>query len=713
MATLQKIRSKGPLLLIVIGFALFAFIASDAWRIFQPQMSREVGEVNGKSISIEEYQDLIEEYTDVVKLTSGLTTLTEEQNNQIKDEAWRNYINNRLIEDEAKKIGLSVSKEEIQAIISEGSHPLLMQTPFYNPQTGTFDQDGLKKMLADYARLVNAGVNSPEVEYYGMMARYWNFIEKNLIQTRLAEKYQALISQSLGSNPVEAQVAFDGRVTQSDVLLAAIPYTSVPDSLIRLKESELKSLYNKKKEQFRRYAETRNVKYVDVQVTASEEDRAALQNEMVEYTEQLNNTNTDYTNFIRSTASEYPYTDLYFTRNAYPADVTARIDSTSVGEVYGPYYNVADNTFNTFKIIAKASVADSIEVRQFQVIEGDLTRQQAVADSVVAALKAGADFAEMAQNYGQTGESNWISSANYEGAQLSGDDVKFINMLNSLSPREIGTLSFVQGPVVIQVLNKKNNEEKYKVAVIKRTVEYSKATYDRMYNEFSQFIAANPTIDKLTENAEESGYRLLERNDLYSSEHMIGGVRGTKDALRWVFNAKTGEVSNLYEAGESNDRLFVVALAGVNKEGYTPLSEVQQQLQAELIRDKKAEKIIADMKAAGLSTFEQYKNMENAVSDSIRMVTFSAPAYVSVLRSSEPLVGAYASGAELNQLSQPLQGNAGVMVLQVYGKENLNDSFEVDSEKQNLADMQKRMVSRYINDLYLKGKVKDNRYLFF
>ncbi len=713
MATLQKIRSKGPLLLIVIGFALFAFIATDAWRIFRPQMSQDVGEINGKSIPIQQYQDLIEEYTDVVKLTSGMTTLTEEQTNQIKDEAWRNYINNKLVEDQAQKIGLTVTKEEIQSIINEGSHPLLMQTPFYNPQTGTFDQDGLKKVLADYARYTQSGIYTPEIEYYGMLARYWNFIEKNLIQTRLAEKYQALISQSLKSNPVEAGITFDGRVNQSDVLLAAIPYSSVPDSLIRLKESELKSLYNKKKEQFRRYAETRNIKYVDVQVTPSEEDRAALQSEMVEYTEQLHNTHTDYTNFIRSTASDYPYVDLYYTRNAFPADVAARLDSTSVGEVYGPYYNAADNTFNTFKIVSKAHMPDSVEVRQFMVIESDLIRQQAVADSVLAVLKAGADFEEVAQAYGQNGESRWISSQDYEGAELSGDDVKFIHTLSSLNTREIGSLSLIQGPVIMQVLNKKSNQEKYKVAVIKRTVEYSKATYDRMYNEFSQFIAANPTIDQLTANAEEAGYRLLERNDLYSSEHMIGGVRGTKDALRWVFTAKPGEVSNLYEVGDANGRLFVVALSAIHKEGYTPLSEVQQQLKAELIRDKKAEKIIADMKASGATSFEQYKNMENAVSDSIRMVTFSAPAYVSVLRSSEPLVGAYASVAELNQLSRPIQGNSGVMVLQVYGREKLNDTFDVTTEKETLGDTQARMASRYINDLYLKAKVKDNRYLFF
>ena len=47
MATLQNIRSKGPLLVIVIGLALFAFIAGDAWKVMQPHQAHDVGEVNG------------------------------------------------------------------------------------------------------------------------------------------------------------------------------------------------------------------------------------------------------------------------------------------------------------------------------------------------------------------------------------------------------------------------------------------------------------------------------------------------------------------------------------------------------------------------------------------------------------------------------------------------------------------------------------------
>ena len=241
MATLQNIRSKGPLLVIVIGLALFAFIAGDAWKVLQPHQSHDVGEVNGESLSAQDYQSLVEEYTEVVKFSRGTSALTDEENNQIKDEVWRNYVNNKLIENEAKKLGLSVSKAELQSIIDAGVHPMLQQTPFRNPQTGAFDKDMLKKFLVDYSKMNTAQMPAQYAEYYQSMYKFWSFLEKQLVQTRLAEKYQALVSKSLFSNPVEAQDAFNARADQSDMLLAAIPYSSIVDSTVTITDADLKA----------------------------------------------------------------------------------------------------------------------------------------------------------------------------------------------------------------------------------------------------------------------------------------------------------------------------------------------------------------------------------------------------------------------------------------------------------------------------------------
>lgn len=713
MATLQNIRSKGPLLVIVIGLALFAFIAGDAWKVLQPHQSQDVGEVNGKAVSAQDYQAMVDEYTEVVKFSSGVNALSDEQTNQIKDEAWKRYVENKLVEKEAKKLGLTVSKAELQAIIDAGVHPMLRQTPFRNPQTGAFDKDMLKKFLAEYSKMNKAHMPANyDAEYYDSMYKFWSFIEKSLVQARLQEKYQALITKSLFSNPIEARDAFDARVDQSNLLLTAIPYTSIADSAITVTEADLKAAYDKKKEQFRQYVETRNIKFIDVQVTASPEDKAAIRKEMEEYTDQLSGIPADYTTFVRSTGSTVPYVDLYYTAQSLPSDVAARLDSVSVGGVYGPYYNATDNTINSFKKLASTTLPDSIEFRQIQVAAHDTGKTKLLADSIYNAIKGGANFVEVAKMYGQTGKPTWISSANYESSNIEGDNLKYITAITTLGQNELTNLPLGQVNVILQVINKKATKDKYKVAVIKRPVEFSKETYNKAYNDFSRFIVANNTLEKMAANAEDAGYRLLDKTDLYSSEHGIGGVRGTKEALKWVFGAKAGDVSGLYECGES-DHMLVVGVSSIVPEGYRALALVKEQLRLEILRDKKAEKIMADMKAAGATSFDQYKNMANAVSDSIKHVTFAAPAYVSELRTSEPSVSSYASVAKLNALSDPIKGNGGVFVLQLYAKEKLNEAFNQETEEATLVDTHARMASQFMNDLYLKAGVKDKRYLFF
>ena len=709
MATLQKIRSKGPLLDIVVGLALFAFIAGDPWKAIPPHQGRQdVGEINGETLSAQEYQELLDEYTEVIKLSQRVNALNDEQLTYAKDQVWQSYVNNKLIEAEAEKLGLSVSDAEIQAIIDEGSHPLLMQTPFRNPQTGAFDKDMLKKFLVDYANLANSQVPAQYAEYYQQMGLFWDFIEKNLKQSLLAEKYQNLLAKSLISNPVSAEDAFAARTQQTDVLLAAIPFSSVADSTITVSNDEIKALYKERKETYKQNIETRNIKYIDVLVTPSEQDRTDVLNEVTEYANQMAET-TDMAAFIRTTGSVVPFTGIAINKAAYPSDIATRIDSVKLNEVYGPYYNQVDDSYNAMMVMAKESLADSVQYRQIQVYAETAEKTAALADSIYTALRGGADFAEMAQKYGQTGESAWLTALSYEGATLDADNMKYIQTLLKSNKNELTNLQIGQVNVILQVLDKKAVKEKYQVAVVKRPVEFSKETYNKAYNDFSQFVAQNTTLDKLVENAEESGYRLLERVDFRSNEHMVGGVKNTREALKWVFEANEGEVSPLYECGDNN-HMMVVALEKINPVGYRNINTVADMLRLEILKDKKAEKILATLNGASI---DQVKAMENAVSDTVKHITFSAPAYVSVTYASEPVLGAFANKSEVNKVSAPIKGNNAIYVLQTINKENNAEEFDAKQEENALATMAGRYASSFINDLYEKANVKDNRYLYF
>ena len=179
MAAIGKIRSWGPTLVIVIGLALFAFIAEEMFRSCEAsknEQRQQVGEVLGEKVSVQDFQTLIDEYQEVIKMSQGRDNLTEDELNQVKDQVWNTFVNNKIIEKEAKELGLTVTDAEMQNMLREGTNPMLMQTPFVNQQTGRFDVAQLSKFLNDY----KSNQNPQVAEQYKAIYDYWHFIEKTL-----------------------------------------------------------------------------------------------------------------------------------------------------------------------------------------------------------------------------------------------------------------------------------------------------------------------------------------------------------------------------------------------------------------------------------------------------------------------------------------------------------------------------------------------------
>ena len=710
MAAIGKIRSWGPTLVIVIGLALFAFIAEEMFRSCEAsknEQRQQVGEVLGEKINVQEFQALVDEYQEVLKLTQNRDNLSEDELNQVKDQVWNSFVNNKIIETEAEKLGLTVTDEEMQNMLREGTNPMLMQTPFVNKQTGRFDAAQLSKFLNDYKSNTNAQL----AEQYKTIYDYWRFIEKTIRQQTLAQKYQALLSSCLPSNPVSAKASFDGQQQERSILLASMPYSSIKDDEVQISDADLKEKYNSEKEAFKQTAETRDIKYVDFQVVASKADRDALLKDMQEASQKLQS-GAMPAEIVRKAQSQIPYTGIAVTSRALPSDISKRVDSMAVGQTTAPFETSADNTMNVIKLISKQQLPDSVEFRLIQVGGETAEAAQKKADSIYTAIQTGAPFDSIAKKYGQEGAKQWITSDQYQSSTtIDADTKEYLQTLNTLGAGEMKNLKFSQGNVILQVTDRRAFVTKYDVAVIKHTIDFSKQTYSDAYNKFSQYVSENNTIEGLEKNAEKFGFTVKERADLMNSEHNVVGVRATREAMKWIFDAKPGQVSPLYECG-SNDHLLVVALTKVHPAGYRDVDGVKDVLKQQVMRDKKYDMLKAKLDGVKSIADAQAKG---AKVDTVKQINFGSPVFVQATGSSEPaLAGAVASSKDGEFHAAPVKGNGGAFVFQTLSTNtNKEAKFDAKAVESQLKQTAMQAASRFMQELYMKANVTDNRYLFF
>lgn len=716
MAALGTIRKRGVILVCIISFGLFAFIAEEAFRSCDSAKNNErqqIGEVFGEKISVQEFQKLVDEYTEVIKMQQGQDNLPEEQMNQVKDMVWNSYIQNKIVAHEAEKLGLTVTDAELQDILKTGTNPMLAQTPFVNQQTGRFDVSALQKFLADYkAQKANPSANAQMMDQYTKIYNYWSFIEKTLRQQTLAQKYQSLLAHCFLSNPVEAKMAFKEENEESKVQLAAFPYSDIQDDKVKVVESDLKAKYDEMKARFKQPVESRDIKFVDIQVEASQADRAALNKEFAGYHTQLAAA-ADPTEVVRKSASTVAYLGIPVGKDAFPSDIAATLDSMAVGATTAVKANKADNTLNIVKLVNKQQLPDSIQYRVIQVAAASVAEAKTKADSIQGAISRGADFEAIAKKYGQNGEKAWMTTRQYEFAQsMDKDNKAFINALNTQAVNATSQLQLGQGYVILQVCDRKAMIEKYTAAVIKKNVDFSQDTYRTAYNKFSSFVSANQTADEIVKNAAKSGYKVQNLKDITTAAHYVANIHSTREALKWIFEAKEGSVSPMYECG-NNDHLLVVVLDKINRIGFRGLDDpqVKEMVKAEVIKDKKAEMIEA--KLNGVKNIAAAKSKGAKVSE-VNQITFAAPVFVASAGASEPALSGAVSATKKGAFSaHPVKGNAGVYLFLVTNKSNRPVKFDEKAQEQKCRQKSMQYAGNFMNELYLNANVVDNRYLFF
>ena len=420
-------------------------------------------------------------------------------------------------------------------------------------------------------------------------------------------------------------------------------------------------------------------------MVASQADKDALQKEMEGYAQALKE-GADPAKTVREAASQIAYSALPVSSKTLPHDIAELLDSMAVGAQVGPFVHEHDNTINIVRLIDKVSRPDSVEIRQIAAPGADMAAAEKTADSIM----------------------------NYEGQTMDENNRKFINTITTAG---VGTNNKIvldgQGVIIAQVTDKRNVVSKYDVAVIKRSIDFSKDTYNKAFNDFSSFLAGNPKAEDIEANAAKAGYTVQTRT-MASTEHNVAGVRSTRETLRWLFNedTKVGDVSPLYECGD-NDHMLVVVLTGIHEKGYMNWDDeqVKAYLTGEVQKDKKAAKLMEKIQAA--KSIAEVAKMEGAVTDTVKHITFASNAFISKVGNSEPALSGSVSAAKKGDFKTGIKGNGAVYAYQVLNQSKTDAKFDAKQEKQQAAQMSMRALSAFTSELYLKADVQDKRYLFY
>jgi peptidyl-prolyl cis-trans isomerase D len=704
MATLEKIRSKGVLLVAVVGLALLAFIVGDFLKegsTFFNQSREIVAKIAGEDINIKEYQAAIDQMTEVYKIETGKTEVNEETLSQLRTSVWESLVNEKLLNAEAKKVGLAVSQDELSdRLIGNNIHPLIMQRRAFAGENGQFSKTAL---LQFYASLDQAPTSDEMRQQIEKLKSYWKFWERNVKISLLQDKYNALMGKAVSANNLDAKMSFQDKKSTVDVAYVVKPYFMVPDSTVKVSDSEIKDRYNKEKEQFKQDANC-SLNFVAFDIKPMPEDFKDAQNWMNKLVDEFKTT-TDVAGLVNSN-SDVMYDGHAYSQKTVPANLKAFAFGGKTGDVMGPVFE--NNTYTMARIMESGIMqSDSVKLRHIFLIPAD----QGKTDSLVALIKSGANFGDLAKKYSavkQTaangGEIGWIM----EGMQ--GLDKEITTNAFGKGVNDIFTIKSAQGTQIMQVMEKTPARPKVKLAILERKVVPSSKSYSKIYNDAKDF-ATDLKSDNFEKKAKDKGYVVRQANDILKTTEKVADMPQSRQIVRWAFKSDKGDVSDVFDCGT----VFVVALSTeVNGKGYKSVDKVKDQLKAEVLKDKKAELMIKNM-TEQLAKTPTLEGLALALGDSAKKadkVNFAS--YQFGAAGFEPTVIGKASVVALSKVSAPIKGNAGVYVIQTSNKVENPQPYDAKMEIMQLnSRMSYSLPYMIIQDMKDKADIVDNRLNFF
>lgn len=661
MTTLQRIRNHGALLIAVVGIAMLAFILGDflnSGSSFFHRSRENVAVIEGNEIHYTEYEAANEQLTEVYKFETGRSDFDEEMTNQLRNQVWSMLVMDYTMRAQAEKIGMDITADELKELcVGENPHQIISSRRYFMDENGQFNRDIVKNWI----QTINQEGEEAEDANIQQAKTYWMYWEKALRITYMQEKYTTLLQHMLKANSLEAKYAFDARQNGVSIEYIMQPYFAVADSLVSVNEKDIKTLYKKNKEQYKQ-TPNRAIKYIAFDIVPSEDDFKAEEALMNSLKEDFQ-TAEDIT-LVVNTNSDIMYDGFDYSESTIPAQ------------------------FKAFAFAKNAKAGDCTDIL-FENNAYAMARIMQCGYSMPDSVELKAIIPE-----GEDQELGWFTA----------DRLPKNIAEKAFTTKRGGQFTIAQGmgELTYEVMEVSAATPKVKLAILSRSVTPSSKTYSAIYNNAKQFIVANPTLEAMETAAQEAGITVVPQYNLTATTDKVGQLKSSRPIVRWTFEAKEGQVSDVFECGQ---QFIVAAVAEVNDNEYRSLESVRAELTYEATTNAKAAYIKEQLK--GVETLAAAAEKLGQSIQSVERVSLADTRLGNA--GMEPTVIGTAIALGENQLSQPIQGNMGVFLVQTGMAINTNEEFNAEIEKAQLATRFAYLPYQAMQIMEDKADIEDNR----
>ncbi len=699
MAVIGRIRKRVGLLIGFVGASMILFILGDLVTSNKGIMNRNndvLGVVGGEKIRYPEFEKKVEQLIENYKTNTQKDNVDQATTDQLREQAWTMDLNDLILGKEYKKLGISCGAEELfDMCTGKNVHPQI-KTAFTNKQTNQFNPQDVVKFLKDLPNREES------------IQKQWNAFEAAIHDERVAQKYKDAIKGGLFATTAEAKANYEETGRSASIKFIRMDYGSLPDSTVKLEDSELKSYYSEHQNDYKQAETIRKVEYVTFDVKPSDADRADALTEITKKKDEFASSTND-TLFVNQN-SDSPSDTSYKGKGALPPVLDTVAFTDSIGTIIGPY--LERDSYKLAKLANTRMVSDSVKARHIliKIQDGDTASAQKKADSLKAVIKKGQKFGDLAKKYSQDpgsaikdGDLGWFKP----GMMVPSFNDACFNGKKGDMPIVISQF----GIHLIEIMDKGASSKQVQVAIVERKVEASQKTFDKIYQDAQKFAGDNNTAQLFDSACMKQGLNKRIADNLKEADKNVAGLESPRELIRWAYKVKKGEVSKVFTFG---DKYVIAKLTDIKEKGNLPMEAVKDQVTAGALKIKKADKLIENFntKAAGATSIDAMGQKMNLPVSPADNITFSNP-YLQGVGSEPRLVGTIFA-MKAGQVSKPIRGENSVFVFVVNKFNEPAAVKDYSANQKQLADGRKqRSDYEVFNALKEKANVEDNRGKFY